>query len=206
MTKHFCTPQNFIFWGAKKSKNHFWPIFSPFQAILKNFDFFHFWQNIFVRPPIILGGQKKSRNHFLYAPQFFFWWGLKSLKIIFDQFSRHFRSFWTTLIFFIFDQKFFVCPPNFFWGGGNSKIHFDHFSSNYIYQTKFQTPTLQPHCWTDYSGELFCWWWCKVASTLYNCCCIIRSMAVPESKETLQSLRHKSSSRSRNQHHNEEQA
>ena len=41
-TNFFVRPQ--IFWGAgaKKSKTYFRPIFSPFQAILYNFDFFHF--------------------------------------------------------------------------------------------------------------------------------------------------------------------
>ena len=39
----------FIFEGgvAKKSKNQFCPIFSPFQAIPNNFDFLHFWHNFF---------------------------------------------------------------------------------------------------------------------------------------------------------------
>ena len=64
---------NFFGGVAKKFKNHFRPIFSPFQAILNNFDFFHFWQKKFVRPANVLGG-----------------W-LKSSKIIFNQFSRHFR-------------------------------------------------------------------------------------------------------------------
>ena len=46
--------------------------------------------------------------------------GLTNLKISFDQFSRHFRQFWTTLIFFHFWQIFFLRPQIifFFLGGG----------------------------------------------------------------------------------------
>ena len=58
-----------------------WPIFSPIQAIWNNFDFCHFYQ-FFVRPPPIFRAG-----------------GSKIPKIISDQFSRHFRQFWTTLIF-----------------------------------------------------------------------------------------------------------
>ena len=54
----------------------------------------------------------------------FFWGGLKSSKIIFDQFSRHFRQFWTTLIFSFLTTKFLL-PPKFFWGGAKKfKNHF----------------------------------------------------------------------------------
>ena len=96
-----------MFGGAKKSKHHFRPIFSPFQAILNNFDFLSFLTNIF-----------------LYGQQFYFFWGvgLKSSKIIFDQFSRHFRQFWTTLIFFIFDQKMLSGQQIFFGGGGGRTL------------------------------------------------------------------------------------
>ena len=92
--------------GISNQKNHFRPIFSPFQAILNNFDFLNFWQ----------------QN--LYGPKFLWLGGggwLKSSKISFVQFSCHFRLFWTTLNNFDFShfwQKIVVRPPIFFWGGG----------------------------------------------------------------------------------------
>ena len=46
------------------------------------------------------------------VPYFIFFWGgggLKSLKLVFDQFSRHFKQFWTTLIF-SFLKTFFRYP------------------------------------------------------------------------------------------------
>ena len=85
----------------KTSKNHYRPIFSPFQAIFNNFDSFHFWQ--FFLGTLFLTG------------------GLKSQKIVFNQFSRHFRQFWTTL-FFPFWQNFFRYPI--FLGGGGLKTNF----------------------------------------------------------------------------------
>ena len=55
----------------------------------------------------------------LYSRQFFLGGGPKSPKIIFYQFSRHFRQFWTTLMFFIFDNKILYAPQiNFFGGAG----------------------------------------------------------------------------------------
>ena len=69
--------------------------FLQFQAILNNFDFFSFLTTKIFTPPK------------------FFWGGLKSQKIIFNQFSRYFRNFWTTLIFFIFDNKFLYAPQFF---------------------------------------------------------------------------------------------
>ena len=85
-----------------RSENHL--LLSPFHAILNKFDFFHFW-------PKNLYGQQKN----------FGGGGLKVQKIIFDQFSCHFRQFWTTLIFFQFWQKMLYVPL-FFWGGGYPKI------------------------------------------------------------------------------------
>ena len=85
--------------GGTKIQKSFWPIFSPFQAILNNFDFFHFW------PKFFYGQQKKNVG------------GAKSPKIIFDQFCLHFRQFRTTLIFFIFDKHFFIYL---FFGGAGS--------------------------------------------------------------------------------------
>ena len=159
---------------AKKSKNHFRPIFFPFQAILNNFDFISFLtKQICTSPNFFWGGAKKSKTSFstnflaisgnfeqlwfffifdkknVYVPQIFFGGGgLKSSKIIFDQFSRQFRQFWTTLIFFHFWQKNFVPPPIFFFffgGGGTPKFIFTIFHlvrHNWVYTQNFRP--LQP--------------------------------------------------------------
>ena len=68
-------------------------IFLPFQAILTNFKFLTI--------------------NFLVS--YFFGGGgwLKSPKKLFYQFSRHFRQFWTTLIFLIVDKKMFYAPHMF---------------------------------------------------------------------------------------------
>ena len=79
-------------------------IFSPFQIILNKFDFFHLWQKKCVRPQI-----------------YFFWGGgLKSPKLIFNEFSSHFKQFWTTLIF-SFSTTIFCTPTNFYFFGGGPK-------------------------------------------------------------------------------------
>ena len=44
------------------------------------------------------------------------WRGAKNQKIVFNQCSRHFRQFWTTLIVLIFEEKN-LYAPKFFWGG-----------------------------------------------------------------------------------------
>ena len=72
----------YFFWGGgtKNSKNCFRPIFSPFHVNSNNIIFFHFW-------------------HLCFGTLFFREAGPKIPKIIYDQFSRHFRQFWTPLIF-----------------------------------------------------------------------------------------------------------
>ena len=70
---------------------------------------------------------------FFFRCPIFFWGGAKKFKIIFDQFSRHLRQFWTTLIFFHFWQKNVVRPPIFifFLGGGGLKLQ-KLFSTNFL--------------------------------------------------------------------------
>ena len=73
-----------------------------------------------------------------YIPYYFFYFfwggGAKNPKIVFDQFSRHFRQFLTTLIF-SFLTKMFLNVPYFFWGVGGednkSKNHFNLFSRHF---------------------------------------------------------------------------
>ena len=70
----------------------------------------------------------------MYAPPIFLLWGLKSQKIIFDKYSRHFRQFRRTLIFFIFDKIFLYAPKFIFLGGGglkSPKLIFDQFSYHF---------------------------------------------------------------------------
>ena len=68
---------------VKIFKKHVRSIFSPFQAISSNFDFFNLKKNL-----------------------------SKISKIIFNQFSRHFRQFRATLVFSIFDEKKFLCKSS----------------------------------------------------------------------------------------------
>ena len=142
-----------FFWvGVQNSKNHFWQIFLPFYAILNNFEFFHFWptfvcttSNYFIF--LFGGGQTLCLTNFspfhgilnnfdfftfdqnfLYDLQFFIFLG-GGPKIIFDEFSRHFTEFWTTLIFslltniFLYDLQFL---------GGRPTIIFDEFSRHFM--------------------------------------------------------------------------
>ena len=97
--------------AAIAAKNWFRPIFSPLQATLRNFDVFS-WQ-FFFRYPI------------------FFWWGgAKTSKNVFDQFSCHFRQFWTTLIFVHCWQTKHLKKIKKMGGGGLPQIYFYHFSSS----------------------------------------------------------------------------
>ena len=123
----------FIFLGGgvpKYWRKKIWPIFSPFYAFLNNLNFCYYWPTFFGGVPYFFGGGPKIQksfsttflaiscnfeqlwffsfltNIFVRPKSFFFGGGgLKSPKTTFDQFSRHFRQFWTTLIFFIFDKK-----------------------------------------------------------------------------------------------------
>ena len=126
------------FWGggANKSKNCFRPIFSAFQAIPNNFDFLIF---------VFLGTFFGEVG------------GLTNPKNIFDQFPRHFRQFWTTLIFFYFWQSLFHF--SFLWGrGGGLKIKkinqpifslfqaiLNNFDLFYFWQMFFRYPIF--FCW-----------------------------------------------------------
>ena len=107
----------FFLGGGRGQKNL--PISLPFQVILNNLT------------------KKLSGYLFLGGGGF-----KKSQKNV-DQFSPHFRQFWTTLIFS--HVQIFI-RTLFFFGGGEGVPHFFyHLSSSYTYldvQTKFQTPTV----------------------------------------------------------------
>ena len=58
--------------------------------------------------------------------------GVKNPKIMFDQFSPHYRQFSTTLIFSFSTKKFCTPPKTFFWKGLKSpKLVFNQFSRHF---------------------------------------------------------------------------
>ena len=81
-----CPPNNFGR-GAKKSKNRFLPIFSPFQAILNNFEFFSLLT-------------KKNCGGY---PKFMF--TIFHLVRHNRMYTQHFRPLWPFLVVFLWWKK-----------------------------------------------------------------------------------------------------
>ena len=107
-----------LYWFICMSVHFCWK-YSLWKESLQKQEFFHFFLIFPTSSSLPVSSWTTSTNLCTFRCEFvnILKHLLKSPKLIFDQFVRHFRQFWATLIFFIFYKKF-CTPPNFFLGGG----------------------------------------------------------------------------------------